>query len=96
MLSNAQEDSRENGIISFPAERILAEGPWSTTQQRLLGVLLLRKEYQFASIAKICRAAGYCGNMAWYQAMKDERFAAVGQALGMHFWSRPTSNGVAQ
>ncbi len=78
MLSNAQEDSRENGIISFPAERILAEGPWSTTQQRLL------------------RAAGYCGNMAWYQAMKDERFAAVGQALGMHFWSRPTSNGVAQ
>src|SRR5260370_40070643 len=28
-------------------------------------------------------------NMAWYQAMKDSRFATVVQALGIPIWSRP-------
>ncbi len=88
MLSNAQENSHENGIISLPAKRITAEGSWTPTQQRLLEVLQ-RKEYQFASIAQICRGAGYAGNMAWYQAMKDPRFAAAVQALGFLSWSRP-------
>ena len=31
----------------------------------------------------------YSGNMAWYQAMKDPRFAAAVQALGVLSWSRP-------
>ena len=82
------EDSHENGIISLPAERSIAEGPWTPTQQRLLEVLQ-HKEYRFASIAKICQVAGYSGNMAWYQAMKDPRFAAALQALGVLSWSRP-------
>jgi len=86
--SLAQEDSHENGVISLPAERIIAEGPWTPTQQRLLEVLQ-RKEYRFAAIAKICQGAGYSGNMAWYQAMKDPRFAAAVQALGVLSWSRP-------
>ena len=89
MLDNAQEDSSENNIISLPAERIIVGGSWTTTQQRLLKVLLLRKDYQFASIAKICQAAGYSGNMAWYEAMKDPRFAAIVQVRGIHDWSRP-------
>src|SRR5258706_5907956 len=69
VLRNVLENSRENGVISLPAERIIAEGSWTPTQQRLLEVLQ-RKEYQFASIAKICQSAGYSGNMSWYQAMK--------------------------
>ena len=88
MLHNALEDSRENGIISLPAERIMAEGPWTPMQQRLLEVLQ-RKQYQVASIAKICRGAGYSGNRSWYQAMKDPRFVTVVQALGIPVWSRP-------
>jgi len=86
--SNAQEDTYENGIVSLPAERIIAEGPWTPTQQRLLEVLQ-RKEYWTASTRKICQAAGYSGNIAWYQAMKDQRFAAAVQALGVLSWSRP-------
>jgi hypothetical protein len=86
--SLAQEDSHENESIALPAERIIADGPWTATQQRLLEVPE-RKEYRFASITQICQAAGYSGNMAWYQAMKDSRFATVVQALGVLSWSRP-------
>src|SRR6266568_3904627 len=77
VYSLAQEDNSENAL---PVESILADGSWTTTQRRLLEVLLLRKEYQTESVRKICAAAGYSGNMAWYQAMKDSRFAAVVQA----------------
>ena len=38
---------------------------------------------------KICAAAGYSGNMAWYQAMKDPCFAQIVQSLGVLSWSRP-------
>jgi hypothetical protein len=62
VLSNAQEGSHESGIFSLPVEGTIAEGVWTPTQQRLLEVLQ-SKEYQFASIAKICQAAGYSGNM---------------------------------
>jgi integrase len=86
--SLAQEDSHENESIALPAERIIADRPWTATQQRLLEVLE-RKEYRFASITQICQAAGYSGNRAWYQAMKDSRFATVVQALGVLSWSRP-------
>ena len=89
MYSLAQEDNSENSVNALPVERILADGSWTTTQRRLLEVLLLRKEYQTESVRKICAAAGYSGNMAWYQAMKDSRFAAVVQALGIPIWSRP-------
>ena len=89
MYSLAQEDNSENSVNALPVERILADGSWTTTQRRLLEVLLLRKEYQTESVRKICAAAGYSGNMAWYQARKDSRFAAVVQALGIPIWSRP-------
>src|SRR2546425_6487059 len=89
VYSLAQEDNSENSVNALPVESILADGSWTTTQRRLLEVLLLRKEYQTESVRKICAAAGYSGNMAWYQAMKDSRFAAVVQALGIPIWSRP-------
>ena len=89
MPSLAQEDHSENSVQSLPAERILADGSWTPMQRRLLEVLLLRKEYQRESVRKICAAAGYSGNMAWYQAMKDRHFAAIVQGLGICDWSRP-------
>jgi len=89
VYSLAQEDNSENSVNALPVERSLADGSWTTTQRRLLEVLLLRKEYQTESVRKICAAAGFSGNMAWYQAMKDSRFAAVVQALGIPIWSRP-------
>jgi hypothetical protein len=79
---NAQRNMCETSVFSPPTGRIIADGPWTPTQQRLLEVLQ-REEYRCASIAKICRGAGYSGNMAWYQAMKDPRFVAVVQALGI-------------
>ena len=39
MPSNAQENIYEEGILPLSAERIIAEGPWTSTQQRLLEVL---------------------------------------------------------
>lgn len=88
MLHNFQENSHENRITSLPTQRIIAEGPWTPTQQHLLEVLQC-KEYRLASIAQICKAAGYSGNMAWYQAMKDPHFAEVVQVQGVLSWSRP-------
>src|SRR2546425_8159044 len=87
--SLAQEDNSESSVKSLPAESILADGSWTPMQRRLLEVLLLRKEYQTKSVRKICAAAGYSGNMAWYQAMKDPHFAAIVQGLGISDWSRP-------
>ena len=89
MHSLAQEENSENSVKPLPSESILADGSWTTMQRRLLEVLLLRKEYQTESVRKICAAAGYSGNMVWYQAMKDTRFATVVQALGIPIWSRP-------
>src|SRR5713226_1693947 len=85
---NAQEGSREHGITSLSAVKLITEGSWTPTQRRLLEVLQ-RQEYRFASIAQTCLTAGYSGNMAWYQAMKDPCFAQVVQALGVLSWSRP-------
>ncbi len=68
--------------------KLISEGSWTPTQQRLLEVLQ-RQEYRFASIAHICQTAGYSGNMAWYQAMTDPCFVQVVQALGVLSWSRP-------
>src|SRR5260370_35008111 len=83
MHSLAQKDNGENSAISLPTESILADGSWTTTQQRLLEVLLLHKEYQMQSVRKICAAAGYPGNMACYKAMEDPLFPAIVQGLGM-------------
>ncbi len=88
MQHNAQEGSREHGITSLSAVKLITEGSWTPTQRRLLEVLQ-RQEYRFASIAQTCLTAGYSGNMAWYQAMKDPCFAQVVQALGVLSWSRP-------
>ncbi len=88
MQHNAQEDSHEHRITSLSAMKLISEGSWTPTQQRLLEVLQ-RQEYRFASIAHICQTAGYSGNMAWYQAMTDPCFVQVVQALGVLSWSRP-------
>jgi integrase len=85
---NAQEDSHEHRITSLSARKLITEGSWTPTQQRLLEVLQ-RQEYRCASTAQICQTAGYSGNMAWYQAMTDPCFAQVIQALGVLSWSRP-------
>lgn len=88
MQHNAQEDSHKHHITSPSAIKLISEGSWTPTQQRLLEVLQ-RQEYRFASIAQICQTAGYSGNMAWYQAMEDPCFAQVVHALGILSWSRP-------
>jgi len=85
---NAQENSHEQRLTSLAAMKLISEGSWTPTQQRLLEVLQ-RQEYRCASIAQICQTAGYSGNMAWYQAMTDHCFAQVVHVLGFLSWSRP-------
>ena len=63
MQHNAQEDSREHGITSLSAMKLITEGLWTPTQQRLLEVLQ-RQEYRCASIAQICQMAGYSHGMS--------------------------------
>src|SRR5260370_17344872 len=75
---NAQEDSREHRITSLSAMKLITEGSWSPTQQRLLEVLQ-SQEYRFASIAQICQTAGYSANMAWYTAIKNPLLPMVVQ-----------------
>jgi integrase len=90
--NSASAQNHEERLSFLPTERLIAEGPWSLPQRRLLAVLQF-KEYRYASIAKICRLAGYSGNVMWYQAVKDERFVAAIRALGVkrgeHDWSGP-------
>lgn len=83
MPSSAQTQNSEKSISFLPTERLIAEGPWTLPQKRLLEVLL-HKEHRYASIAKICRLAGYSGNTLWYQAMEDARFVAAIRALGIN------------
>jgi integrase len=82
MPASTVVQNHEEYIAFLPTERLITEGPWTLPQQRLLEVLQ-REEHRYASIAKICRLAGYAGNMPWYEAMKDERFVTVIRALGI-------------
>jgi hypothetical protein len=82
MPASAFIQYHEERIAFLPTEQLEALGPWTLPQQRLLAVLQ-HKEHRYASIAKICRLAGYAGNTLWYEAMKDERFVAVIRALGI-------------
>jgi len=78
VTSSAVVQNHEEGM----PKRLIAEGPWTQSQQQLLEVLL-HKEHRYASIAKICRLAGYAGTSPWHQAMKDDRFVAAAQELGV-------------
>ena len=80
--SSIQAQNYEERISFLPTERTIAEGFWTLPQQRLLEVLQ-HKEHRYASIAKICRLAGYAGNTIWYEAMKDDRFVAAIRTLGI-------------
>jgi integrase len=82
MLASAVVQNHEKRIAFLPIEQLIAKGPWTLPQQRLLAILQ-HEEHRYASIAKICRLAGYAGNTLWYEAMKDERFVAVIRALGI-------------
>src|SRR6266446_7976224 len=82
MPASAVVQNHEERIAFLPIEQLIAKGPWTLPQQRLLAVLQ-HEEHRYASIAKICRHAGYAGNTLWYEAMKDERFVAVIRALGI-------------
>ncbi len=82
MYNSAQAQDHEERISFLPTERLIAEGPWTLPQQRLLEVLQ-HGEHRYASVAKICRLAGYSGNTLWYQAMKDGRFVAAIRVLGV-------------
>jgi integrase len=82
MPTSALVQSHEECVSLGPPERLIAEGPWTLSQQQLLEVLQ-HKEHQYASITKICQLAGYSGTSAWYQAMSDNRFVAAIQALGV-------------
>ena len=82
MPASAVVQNHEERISFLPTERLIAEGPWTQSQQRLLEVLQ-HEEHRYASIAKICRLAGYSGNTLWYEAMKDERFVAELESLGI-------------
>jgi len=80
--SSIQAQNYEERISFLPTERTIVEGFWTLPQQRLLEVLQ-HKEHRYASIAKICRLAGYAGNTIWYEAMKDDRFVAAIRTLGI-------------
>src|SRR6266566_6875700 len=82
MYNSAQAQDHEERISFLPTERLIAEGPWTLPQQRLLEVLQ-HGEHRYASVAKICRLAGYSGNTIWYEAMKDDRFVAAIRTLGI-------------
>ena len=56
--------------------------PWSKSQQRLLDVLL-REENWKKSPLEICRLAGYKSRTPWEEALKDERFIAEVEDLGV-------------
>lgn len=59
-----------------------SETPWSKSQQRFLAVLQ-QEEDRTKSVTEICRLAGYSSRAPWYQALEDERFTTVVQALGV-------------
>jgi hypothetical protein len=82
MSSSAQAQNHEERLSFLPTNRLVAEGSWTLPQQRLLEVLQ-HQEYRYASITKICRLAGYPGTYPWHRAMKDSRFVAAVQALGI-------------
>jgi site-specific recombinase XerD len=79
---SALVQNHEERISFLPTEQLIAEGPWTRSQRRLLEVLQ-HKEHRYASITKICRLAGYAGTSPWHRAMQDDRFAAAVQALGV-------------
>jgi integrase len=80
--NSASAQNHEERLSFLPTERLVAEGPWTLPQQRLLEVLQ-HQENRYASITRICRLAGYSGTYIWHQAMKDDRFIAVVQTLGI-------------
>jgi integrase len=82
MITNALVQTHEEHISFLPSERLIAEGPWTLPQRRLLEVLQ-HKEHRYASAAKICQLAGYSGNTLWYKATKDDRFLAALRILGV-------------
>lgn len=66
----------------LPTEQLIAKGSLTLLQQRLLEILQ-HEEHRYASIAKICRLAGYAGNTLWFEAVKDECFVVELEALGV-------------
>jgi integrase len=73
----------------------ISEPGWSTAQQRFLAVLEC-EEHQTKTITEICRLAGYASKNAWYQALNDERFAAVVPTFGIKRRRSPGSLSQAQ
>lgn len=57
MPASAAVQKHEERIAFLPTEQLIAKGPWTLPQQRLLAVLQ-QEEHRYASIAKICRLAG--------------------------------------
>ena len=82
MFDSALVPKHEERIFFLPTERLIAEEPWTLPQQRLLEVLQ-HQEHRYASITRICQLAGYAGTYPWHQAMKDDRFVAAVQTLGL-------------
>src|SRR6266571_1881961 len=82
MPASAVVQNHEERISFLPTERLIAEGTWTQSQQRLLEVLQ-HEEYRYASIAKICRRAGYKDPCPWQRAIKNERFVAELESLGV-------------
>jgi integrase len=60
----------------------IPEPSWSKAQQRFLAVLSC-EEHRTKTVTEICRLAGYATKYEWYQALKDERFAAVVHTFGI-------------
>jgi len=91
-VPNSRHPQNHEERLSFPPpERTVAEGTWTLPQQRLLAVLQL-EEHRDASITEICREAGFSSRIPWYQALKDEHFAAVVQTFGIRITRRcPTT-----
>src|SRR5438128_2481272 len=82
MLSQAQARNREDTLFFLQLDQAKASDRWTRPQQRLLEVLR-GLEDKNTSISKICQLAGYSGSTIWHEAIKDERFVAAIQALGL-------------
>ena len=81
MSHNALAQKHEEPFADRSLDQTVATGPWTLPQQQLLAILE-HPEYQNASVTEICRVAGFSSRVPWYQALKDESFAAVVETLG--------------
>jgi integrase len=79
---SARVQSNECKISFLSPEQILAEESWPPAQQRILEVLE-HVENRKKPVTKVCQLAGFTSTTPWMNALKDKRFVARVEALGV-------------